>query len=36
MNIALSTKTYIYLILSGIAVFAAGAVAWNYIGKAIK
>jgi len=35
LNIDLTAKTYLYLVLTGIAIFAAGAVVWHFMGKAI-
>ena len=35
LNIDLTPKTYLYLVLTGIVIFAAGAVVWHYLGKAI-
>jgi len=36
LNINLTTQTYLYLALTGIVIFAAGAITWYSIGKAIK
>jgi len=35
LNIDLTAKTYLYLVLTGIAIFAAGAVVWHFVGKSI-
>lgn len=35
LNIDLTAKTYLNLVLTGIAIFTAGAVVWHYLGKAI-
>lgn len=33
MSIDLTSKTYLYLILSGVLIFTCGAIVWHYVNK---